>query len=228
MPEKDILKFFDELCNSGNIEKVKKGKVYYRARKIKHEDIEQTECRSEFCGFKKEDCLAPPANKAKAGRANPKNIAYLYLAEDEYTALAEVRPSRDDYVNIAEIEINSDLILFSFNFVEGNIYSENYLKRIMSWLSYSFAIPVNNEDEIEYLPTQYLAEYIKNNGFEGIKYDSSLSENGINVTLFDKTKAEAISSRVYQVRSVSYVADSVMSKDDKKELVPSKHQYLFQ
>jgi hypothetical protein len=76
----------------------------------------------------------------------------------------------------------------------------------MSWLSYSFALPVDNEDEIEYLPTQYLAEYIKKSGFDGIKYDSSLSEGGINVALFDQTKAEAISSRVYQVQSVMYMA----------------------
>jgi hypothetical protein len=221
MPDNDILKFFDEICLAGNIDIVKRGKVYYRARRIKPENIRHhDDYQSKFYGFNKEECLAPPSNQAKAGRANPKNIAYLYFAEDEYTALAEVRPSRKDYISIAEIVTNSDLKLFSFRFVEKNISSENYLKRIMSWLSYSFALPVDNEDEIEYLPTQYLAEYIKNRGFDGIKYDSSLAEDGINVALFDQTKAEAISSKVYQVQSVLYMAARETPGEGRKELTP--------
>lgn len=41
-----------------------------------------------------------------------------------------------------------------------------------------------HESERSYIPTQYLAEYIKNNGFDGVQYLSSLNSEGINICIF--------------------------------------------
>ncbi len=43
----------------------------------------------------------------------------------------------------------------------------------------------NFGDPIEYAPTQFLCEYIKKLGYDGIKFKSAVSETGTNVLLFD-------------------------------------------
>ena len=44
---------------------------------------------------------APPSITVTAGRANPIGISYLYLAENEKTCIAEVRPSNGSLVSVA-------------------------------------------------------------------------------------------------------------------------------
>lgn len=51
-------------------------------------------------------------------------------------------------------------------------------------LSTCFSRP-NFKDDFEYLPTQYLCEYIRELGFDGIRFGSSVKHGGINVIIFD-------------------------------------------
>ena len=46
---------------------------------------------------------APPNSIARHGRANPRGIPYLYLANDQLTAISEVRPWVGCYVSIATL-----------------------------------------------------------------------------------------------------------------------------
>lgn len=229
MPDREILDFFDELCAKGSVHQASKGKLYYRARKIKPEDIwQKDDSQTNFYGHKKEDCLGPPPSKAIPGRANPKFISCLYLAEDEYTALAEVRPTRNEYISISEIRTIKDLKLFDFKYRSDSVNGSHYLKQILTWLSFSFSAPVNEEeDEIDYIPTQYLAEYIKLKGFDGLRYASSLAQNGVNVALFDETKVEAISSKVFQVQSVLYMAIQEVPADKERRLLPDNFREIL-
>ena len=55
---------------------------------------------------------------------------------------------------------------------------------------------------IDYIPSQYLCEFIKKIGFHGVIYRSSVSE-GINLALFDPTLATPISISQYDVSRVS-------------------------
>ena len=41
---------------------------------------------------------------------------------------------------------------------------------------------------IDYIPSQYLCEFIKKSGFDGVVYDSAVTD-GINVALFDTEAA---------------------------------------
>lgn len=47
------------------------------------------------------DIADPPATKASAGRANRKGQVVLYCADQEETAIAEVRPARGNVVSLA-------------------------------------------------------------------------------------------------------------------------------
>ncbi len=48
---------------------------------------------------------APPPHLARGGRLNPGGIRYLYLASDQETALAEVRPWVEATVTVAEFQL---------------------------------------------------------------------------------------------------------------------------
>jgi hypothetical protein len=52
---------------------------------------------------------APPPEKAKPGRANVKGDVVLYVADQEVTAIAEVRPWRGRIVSVARVGIVRDL-----------------------------------------------------------------------------------------------------------------------
>lgn len=55
---------------------------------------------------------------------------------------------------------------------------------------------------IDYVPSQYLCEFIKKCGYAGVVYRSSVSE-GINLALFNPDQATPISVRPYVIRQVS-------------------------
>ena len=223
----EFLKYFDKLCKrQNNIEIAEPGRIYYRARIVNElSKINPKSWDDGFYGFSKEECLAPPPDKAKSGRANPKYISYLYLGEDEKTALAEVRPYKKQHISIAKIKNIKELKLFCFRFIENDISNRHYDKQLMSWISLAYALPVNNDEEINYFPTQYLAEYIKNKGFDGFKYDSSLLCGGTNVTLFDQSNVEALNSKLYMVQRVEYYADEVLPRDNDNKIIPKDSTY---
>jgi hypothetical protein len=87
-------------------------------------------------------------------------------------------------------------------------------------MCHRFSLPINNDEKKAYIPTQYIAEYIKNEGFDGIKYKSSLSNIGNNITLFDKNNAEAISSKVYKIEQISYEGTCIIPKRSWEKLKP--------
>jgi hypothetical protein len=54
---------------------------------------------------------------------------------------------------------------------------------------------------IDYIPTQYLCEFIKKCGFDGVVYRSSVSE-GINLALFNPVKAIGGKVALYDIKRV--------------------------
>lgn len=75
----------------------------------------------------------------------------------------------------------------------------------------------NNQD---YLPTQYICEFIRKIGFEGIKFKSSVSNDGYNILLFDTRqdckKYDIIESRVYSVKNINIEAEEILPINLKK------------
>lgn len=165
-----------------------------------------------FRGLNKEGSFIPTdANKVRDGRANPKYIRYLYVAEDPVTAIFEVRPLITDSINVAEIQCNEELKIadMSSPLQSEEIHSkEQYLLRM---IQSSFSFPTNNTDD--YIPSQIIAEYIKSWGYEGIRYQSSLHRDGNNLTIFNYEKCEAISSRDMRMEDIKITVRSTMCSD---------------
>ncbi len=164
----------------------------------------------------------PPTHKATHGRLNPVGIPYLYLAKDIYTAVSEVRPWIGCEMTIAEFTLVQDISVINFsNKVFTNVPTEdNFAAAETTWrelIAYMFSMPFDPRDDTAYMPTQYVTERIKKEGFDGILYDSALNKDGYNVTLFDSKVANSGKLFKVEVADISYELKEYEVKSDSNE-----------
>ena len=186
-----------------------KGKIFYRSRISNDEN-----------GYPKEKMGKPPHKLSKSGRANPKGISYLYVAQSIDTTLYEARATFLDYVSIGEFKLLENIKVITLRtsfqvspFLDG-FSVEKYIrnKAFIDLLENELSKPLRRQDnELDYLPTQYLCEYIKHLGYDGVEYGSSLHEDGINLVFFDDTKLDCISTKVYEVSKIDIQSREVLN-----------------
>lgn len=173
---------------------------------LKREIYECFNKRKRFWGYNAKDSDAPPADKASAGRANSRYISYLYLSNDVKTAIYEVRPRFEQFVSVAKIRIDKDLKIY--NFCNINAISTDDLFTL-SMMSELFSDYKTGKEE-DYYATQYICEYIKKLGYDGIRFISAVNPEGKNIVLFntkenpDTSKKDytILNSKVYNVSSI--------------------------
>lgn len=208
---------------------LKQGIKFARAR-IGISWIEFDDGDEQPCPMSPHEIGCPPKHLAKAGRLNSQGIPYLYLSTDIDTANAEVRPWIGANITIGIFEILSDLTiidtsddepksalsLYEFPKTGGGACGirkrpvDQYTsseKEEFVWgdINAAFSRPISpSESPLRYLPTQYLSERLKTEGYDGIAYRSSLNEEGHNVALFDPQKARCVGCRLYEIKRVKY------------------------
>ena len=57
---------------------------------------------------------------------------------------------------------------------------------------------------LDYLPTQYISDYVKSLGYDDIKYKSTLSEEGNNYAVFYDEKCKCINKKVFYIDNLSF------------------------
>lgn len=179
------------------------------------------ESRIFFYGYDKGNSDAPPSVCAKEGRANPKGISYLYAAKDIKTAILEMRPQMQKMYNIATIEIKRNAKMFDFTYSSKELKEDEYsIVSDLHRISEEFSKP-NFGDPIEYAPTQFLCEYIKKLGYDGIKFKSAVSETGTNVLLFDVNEESRLyditGSKIYTVNSLDIGISQVIPIENEEK-----------
>jgi hypothetical protein len=159
---------------------------------------------------------APPKRIASHGRANPAGIPYLYLGSNPIVAISEIRPHTGERACVADFTTAPDLKLIDlrnprimvspFMFVlEDDIdigrmrIDLPFLERLGDELTRPV---VPQSAAIDYTPSQYLCEFIKKCGYQGVIYRSSVSD-GINLALFDPTLARCGAVTEYDVTRVA-------------------------
>lgn len=167
---------------------IKKEDIFYRARLHQNADDEIYPIEKMYC---------PPAIYATAGRANPIGIPYLYLSDNEETVLYEIRASFLDEVSIGvfskDDKILNDVTISDFT-ESTSLYAPNEVnKRIKStllkkYISRDLSKPMRRYDsELDYIPTQFICEFIKVfTNVQGIKFRSSLHNVGNNLVIFNQ------------------------------------------
>lgn len=162
---------------------------------------------------------APPLGLAGNGRINPVGISELYMTlgnddEADDTALHEIRAGMHDYVTfgkfvldrtitIADLSRIADISPFDVDESDLNILASNL--DILDGMSREISKPMRRgDDSLEYIPSQYIAEFIKSLGYDGVKYSSTLKSGGMNLCLFDPMICECRRTYTKRVNEVMY------------------------
>lgn len=133
-------------------------------------------------------------------------ISDLHVAESPTTAMYEVRPFMFDAVNIAKVRVNEPLKIVNIA-VDLDLSSNKGATKemwVMGMIQGAFSKPTNNTDD--YLPNQVIAEYVRSLGYDGIRFNSSLHYGGVNLTIFNYEKCEAVSSQDFRIEEVKITA----------------------
>lgn len=184
------------------ITKYTKGTIFYRARICNNKQ-----------GYRSSEMGPPPQGKRKPGRVNPEGIVVLYLASDEITALNEVRASAFDFVSIGEFRLIKDINVVNIsglNKISPALYSSGLESlaaniKIFGDIANEIAKPLRrNDSPLEYLPTQYITEFIKSKGYSGVGYTSTMRTDGMNIAVFDDSLFECIDVHNVEIKKLNY------------------------
>ncbi len=130
---------------------------------------------------------APPPAKATPGRLNRDGVSFLYLATDEVTAVAEVRPHPGHRVSIGTFRSLRDIRIADFGAIDIADFSSSDARldifHFGLTISREISLPITPEDRHKYTVTQLLADIIRRQGYEGIRFPSSVAA-GSNVCIF--------------------------------------------
>lgn len=174
------------------------GTEWHRARLLRHDE-----------SYAIGEMGAPPKKLASHGRANPAGIPYLYLGSTEETAIAEIRPHTGEKACVATFTTPTDLKIIDLRdprrsvspFVLGDEETIGFMRSDIGFLARlgdELTRPVvPYSAAFDYVPSQYLCEFIKKCGYDGVMYRSSVGE-GVNMALFDPSRATggAVTQRV--------------------------------
>lgn len=154
--------------------------------------------------YSRDEMLAPPQHLAIAGRMNPQGIPYLYASKDEKTAIAELRPWVGAKLALATLKLTRDLNIFNSIYTHCQDIKNTEFEAFLQSIDELLSTPIYSEDTVSYTPSQFLAEFIKINQYDGIAYKSSLSENGINIALFNPFDVKVVDLHTVNVIKTEY------------------------
>jgi hypothetical protein len=164
--------------------------------------------------FNKKDLQNPPPEFATSGRANPEGISYLYLSKSIRTTFYEARASSHDIVFIGQFISKEEINVVNLDtenfdpipFAEKQVL-EDYLTYIpfIKKLENELSKPkLRGDNDLDYLPTQYLSEFIKSIGFDGLEFKSTLHTNGSNLAIFNPQKFECLKVTKFNIIEMEY------------------------
>lgn len=133
----------------------------------------------------------PPLGKASSGRCNPEGIPYFYLALSKETAFSELinHSTIGKYqLTLATYEVDMSNIVSFLPYKENYQYSipiqDKCVSRLIYLINRDMAMNVNG-DSLKYIPFQYICEYIKQLGYDGLFYKSVAPGGDGNLVLFN-------------------------------------------
>ncbi len=173
---------------------LRKGKILYRARKVdfeklKKEDMGITYDQNGFTGYDEYNSKEPPIGISPDARNSVSGSSYLYLAEDDYTAVSEIVPSPLDTISVARFQTQRKIHLvdFSTDSSVGSLldFQEEHgisASMLITLIMQKYSTPVTNIED--YIATQYISDVIRKMGYDAVKYRSSRTPKPC-ITLFN-------------------------------------------
>lgn len=195
----EIIKILDKIKLIRNLGfSIPGDSIYYRAR------------IGDFIGENDIEMLAPPRGKANSGRCNPNGMSYLYLADNIETAISEVKPNKGDIVTIAAIKYKYTKV-FAFDALDDlpiplkrESIKDPEFEALINIISNDLSTVITVDKVIDYLPFQFLTEYLKKKRLDGFSYRSTLSESGFNYVFFNASEAKVVFKNSYKIDDIKY------------------------
>lgn len=189
--------FFNTQFELGSKDKLFRARVHHESDKL---------------AYHPDNMMCPDPKLTKGGRANPSGIPFLYLSDNEKTVLYEVRASYLDELSIGEfhlkqeynkvkiVDFTEDTLLFQ----PGRVNATIKARLLRDKISRELSKPMRRYDtDIEYIPTQFICEFIKIfTGASGIRFNSSLHPIGNNIVMFDQQKMECTNVQLKKINKV--------------------------
>lgn len=94
-----------------------------------------------------------------------------------------------------------------FEIMDRGFSLEEFIKfrPYLQKLEVELSRPVRKQDvHLDYLPTQFLCEFIKSLGFHAVEYKSAMNLGGVNLAIFDDTRLNCIDATHHIVKSLEY------------------------
>ncbi|AET59456.1 RES domain protein [Paenibacillus terrae HPL-003] len=180
-----------------------KGTTFYRAR------------ISDAGGLEKNKMGAPPLDIASDGRVNASGISCLYLSKLSETTIHEIRAGAHDFVTIGSFRLKEDISIVNlmnlhqispFSTIDDIDFLQHAInRRHLEKIGNEIAKPLRRQDSpLDYLPTQYISDFIKSKGYQGIEYKSTMHVGGKNLAIFNEDLLECIDVYVEKINGVNY------------------------
>lgn len=194
----------------------KAGSVFYRCR-ISTEE-----------GYDKNSMSAPPSAKASEGRANALGISCLYLGDSIETTIHEVRAGAFDYVCIGTFRLKEDIRVVDLKridrispfIVELDCKEHAINKEALNKINSEMGKALRRSDStLDYVPTQYVADFIKSieyegvPEYEGIEYQSVMYKGGYNLAIFNPELFECVEIKTYKIDDLVYTKHDVLEEN---------------
>ena len=222
--ESDIREILEEYQDVSSL-LLKENMVLYRAR-VGYKEKKRSfswgvDAEFHYTPFKGSEIDAPPPYMATSGRINRAGVSFLYCATEKYTAISEVRPHPGDRVSLAQFQLNSDAKVFDLSstqllsFFDSDEKLDKFIPLNTLGVLINETIPPS--ERIRYSITQLIADCIRQLGFDGIAFNSTVGK-GKNIVLFDqdKTSQDESNAEVINVESVKYeyCPEKLVNEDD--------------
>lgn len=177
--------------------------------------------------FEASDMKKPPPHLASGGRGNPMGIAHFYGASTRDTAVKECRPVHNCTVTVARFSLMREfdlldltpttaidpfqLALASDEGATWERYAEAITSRLVrEHIGAELARPVRpNEGEADYASTQFVCEFAKMRGVDGVRYQSAVDPGEWNVVLFDDDALTCLDIQRFEVVSLDLSIETV-------------------
>lgn len=199
-----------------NITKIKiaKNSKYFRARvgysKKNFDHLNGgMEGKYIYIPYSKEQISSPPPFIAQGGRLNRAGVSFLYCATDSNTAISEVRPHPGDKVSVGCFINQEELLIFNLtkdyllNFYRTDEQLDKFLYLNSINKLFQKTIPPSKKEN--YSITQIISDCVRKLGFDGILFDSSVSD-GKNLVVFQPQKMNYVEDdkQIVHVDKVKY------------------------
>ena len=119
-----------------------------------------------------------------------------------------------DYVTVGKFKLKEDISVVN---LRGDTFDPMYLVDTDDLEDFVMHAPFirklemelskpnrKNDKELDYLPTQYISEFIKSIGYDGVLYKSSLFKDGYNLAIFNPKKTDCLSREVHEIDEINF------------------------